>query len=95
MKNEEFTILYGSSALEKVKSIIILAMEDRENCRMLISYSPNEFRNISLYVVFGEYFLFTMDHSRKYIQLKGISEEEAERRINGFLDEKQLQFGRF
>ena len=95
MKNEELMILYGSAALEKVKSIIILSMEDLDNCRMLISYTPNNFRNISLYDVYGEYFLFTMDHSKNYIQLKGISEEEAQRRINGFLDEKELKFGRF
>ena len=94
-ETDYFMTLYGTAALEKVKEIIILSLEDSDNCKMLVSYTPNKFRNITLYDVFGEYFLFTMDHSKNYIQLKGISEEEAQRRINGFLDEKQLHFGCF
>lgn len=95
MKNEELMILYGSAALEKEKSIVLLSLEDPDNCKMLINYMPNNFRSVALFEMYGEYFLATVDHSKNYNQLKGISEEEAQRRINGFLDEKELKFGRF
>ena len=95
MKNDEFMMLYGSSAIEKEQSIILLSLEDPDNCKMLINYMPNNFRSVALFEMYGEYFLATVDHSKNYNQLKRISEEEAQRRINGFLDEKQLQFGGF
>ena len=94
-ETDYFMTLYGTAAIEKEKSIIMLSMEDPDECKLLINYMPSDYKSVSLFKVYDEYFLATIDHSKNYNQFKRISNEEAQRRINGFLDEKQLQFGGF